>query len=707
MIAAIFAHSGVAVAADNDAGPSPSAADKTLPQIVVTGSATPDTLPKPYAGGQVARGGALGMLGNKDVMDTPFNTASYTEQLIRDQQARSVSDVLNNNPSVRVIYPDNDGSTDFIVRGNTIKSLDIAYDGLYGIGTPGIESLERIEFLSGANALLNGLGPIGGVGGMINQVPKKALETPLTRFTGSYISRSQFGGQMDVSRRFGEDKQFGMRFNVAYRNGNSEVSKQSQQVDTATLALDYRGSDFRLSSNFGYRHNDSESPARTTYVNTGFNIPAPPSDPKASWQQAWTYDVTDTTFGTIKGEYDITPDVVAYAAIGGSRFEEKQLFANSSLMDAKGTLLQRQVYWPLYRNSATAEAGLRGTLNTGPVKNSWSFAASTLKVTNGILLNTLSQNLTNIYNPVVVPEPSLANLAGPGDVPKTGESNLSGLALADTLSVLDDRIQLTLGVRQQKVGVQNFSTSGALSSRYDKDATTYAAGINVKPLQNLSVYANYIEGLQPGPVAPAGSKNFGEAFSPYVSKQYEIGAKYDSGHFLTTLSVYQLTTPNGQTNPSSLVYSVDGEQRTRGIELNIYGEIVSGVRLLGGVAFINAVQTSTAGGVNNGKKVTGAPDTQLNLGVEWDPQLLAGLTLSGRAIYTDSQFIDAANKQSAPSWVRYDVGARYKTDLGGHATTFRFNVENLLNKSFWAEATQGYLIQSRPRTYVLSASVDF
>jgi len=68
--------------------------------VVVTGSQV--TLTAPYPGGQVARGGRVGLFGNLAVMDTPFATTSYTGDLARDQQARSVADVLQNDPAVRV-----------------------------------------------------------------------------------------------------------------------------------------------------------------------------------------------------------------------------------------------------------------------------------------------------------------------------------------------------------------------------------------------------------------------------------------------------------------------------------------------------------------------------------------------------------------------------------------------------------------------------
>ncbi|AYD04192.1 TonB-dependent receptor [Neorhizobium sp. NCHU2750] len=680
----------------------------TLAPIVLKADANSTMTPMPaYAGGQVATGGQIGLLGNRNVMDTPFNITSYTGDLIKDQQALSVSDVLANNAAARIFYPDNDGSTDFLLRGNKVSQLDIAYDGLYGIGTPGIESIERVDLLVGANALLNGLGPIGGVGGMINQVPKRALDTPLTEVTTGYYG-GQFGGGIDVSRRYGADGEFGIRFNGAYRDGDTGVDHQSRKVGTATAALDWHDpdNDARVSVNLGYRANENDAPNRTTYLlSSTFRIPGPPSDPTSNWQNPWSYDNTYTKFGTARVEYDITPDVTAYAAVGGSRFTEEQLFANTFLMDNSGTLGQRQVYWPLYRNSVTAEAGLRGEFETGPVTHRWSLAASGMSINNGIALNTLATTYSNLYDPVFITEPSIAGLADAENVPRTASTRLSGVALADTLSVLDDRIQFTLGIRDQDVNAKNYDpATGDVTSIYDKNAWTPAYALVVKPWEKLSLYANYIEGLQQGGMIPAGYADAGHSLAPFITKQYEIGAKYDFGDFLVSLGGYQVTTPNAIA--SGLSYGVDGEQRTRGLEFNAQGEIASGVRLLGGIALINARQTRTAGGTNDGKKVNGAADIQVNVGAEWDPAFLPGWTVSGRAIYTGSAYIDAGNQQSIPDWTRLDAGLRYQTKLAGHETSFRFNVENIANKSYWI-AGNGFVMNARPRTFVLSASMKF
>lgn len=48
----------------------------------------------PYAGGQVTTGGRVGLLGDKDFMETPFSTIGYTEKYIEDRQAQNITDVI-------------------------------------------------------------------------------------------------------------------------------------------------------------------------------------------------------------------------------------------------------------------------------------------------------------------------------------------------------------------------------------------------------------------------------------------------------------------------------------------------------------------------------------------------------------------------------------------------------------------------------------
>jgi len=230
-------------------------------------------------------------------------------------------------------------------------------------------------------------------------------------------------------------------------------------------------------------------------------------------------------------------------------------------------------------------------------------------------------------------------------------------------------------------------------------------------LRDLSLYGNYVEGLQVGTtVTSTTASNYGQIFAPYKSRQKEVGIKYDAGKVGLTASVFTLAQPNYYQNASNY-YGPNGHQRNNGLELSAFGTPLRGVRLLSGITFLNTRQEGTAGALTDGNEAIGIPKVQANAGVEWDIPDLRGLSVNARAIYTGSQYADLANTQEVPSWVRYDLGARYVTAIGAQTVTFRARIDNVANKNYWASAggafSSGYLVLSDPRTFVLSATVDF
>ena len=160
-------------------------------------------LPPAYAGGQVASGSQVGMLGNRGVMDTPFNQTSYTAQTIQDQQARKLDDVLANDPSIRSSVPRGYGFDFVTIRGFDVPSSAYGINGLYGIASAfsfsSLAAVEHVEVLKGPGTLLNGMPPGGGVGGSINLVTKRAGDVPFAQMTNTFASRSQFGTNWDFS----------------------------------------------------------------------------------------------------------------------------------------------------------------------------------------------------------------------------------------------------------------------------------------------------------------------------------------------------------------------------------------------------------------------------------------------------------------------------------------------------------------------------
>lgn len=246
-----------------------------------------------------------------------------------------------------------------------------------------------------------------------------------------------------------------------------------------------------------------------------------------------------------------------------------------------------------------------------------------------------------------------------------------------------------------------------MGERYKESATTPAVALLVKVTDQISVYANYIEGLSQGSIAPNTAANAGEVFAPYKTKQKEVGLKFDLGEFAHTVSLYEIKRPSSYTDPFTNVFSFGGEQRNRGVEWGFFGSPLQGVRLMGGIAYSDPQVTKAASPANQGKQATGLPKWQAKMGVEWDTPALQGLTLTANATTASKQYLSADNSLSVPGRTVFDVGARYATKVAGNPVTLRAAVTNVTNKAYWAKPHFTSLALGAPRTFMLSASMDF
>ncbi|UVW27268.1 TonB-dependent siderophore receptor [Massilia sp. H6] len=692
----------------------------TVATVVVSASADASRqgLSASYAGGQVARGGRLGLLGNVDMMDTPFNSMNYTQALIQDQQARSVADVVQNDPSVRVARGFGNFQELYVIRGFAVNSDDLAYNGLYGMlprQFVASELLERVEVLRGANSFVNGAAPGGGgIGGAINLLPKRAPNAPLSQVTAGVETGGQAYVATDVARRFGDQARLGVRVNAVRRDGETAVERENRELSLVAVGVDYRGRGYRLSADVG--HQDHQLRGARPSVTLGAGVPmvaAPEAD--SNFAQPWTYSSERDTFGTLRGEADLPGGATAWAALGMRSGTESNIISSPTVTAPNGNATMARFDNSREDQVRTGEIGLRHSLRTGTVSHqlSASVAGFHSESNNAYALSDFAGFASNIYRPLDVAAPSNAFFTGGvlANPLLTQKTILSSVAVADTLGLLDERVLLTVGARHQKIKDVGYDYgTGAPNARYEKSELTPVAGIVYKPMKSVSVYANYSEALQRGPVA-AGTDivNVGEVFAPYVSRQKEVGVKFDGGKLGITAAAFTTSQPSAFVQDRR--FGLYGEQRNRGLELTVFGTPVRGVRLLGGLTVLEAEQRKNAGGANQGKDAIGVPGTQVNLGAEWDLPGVPGLSLNARALHTSTQYADAANTQKLPSWSRLDIGANYSTRLMDRALTLRARIDNVTDKNYWASAGGypgfGYLVLGAPRSVVLSATLDF
>ena len=112
-----------------------------------------------YLDGQVAHGGRLGMLGEQNAMDVPFNVMSFTSKLVQDQQAKTIADVVRNDATVQNVQGYGNFAETYRIRGFELDGDDMTYGGLPGVVPRQVMDaslIDRVEIFKGANGLLNG-----------------------------------------------------------------------------------------------------------------------------------------------------------------------------------------------------------------------------------------------------------------------------------------------------------------------------------------------------------------------------------------------------------------------------------------------------------------------------------------------------------------------------------------------------------------------
>ncbi len=696
-----------------------SAEPTQLDEIVVTGSQV--RLPGAAAGGQVATGGRVGLFGNLDAMDTPFASTSYTEKLVRDQQARSIGDVLQNDPVVRVSKGFGNFQELYVIRGFPVYSDDMTYNGLYGVlprQFVAAELVERVEVFHGATAFLNGAAPGGsGVGGAFNLVPKRAGSEPLTRLTAGVSGNDEIYAAADMARRFGQDDEWGARLNLVSRDGEGSVEGEDGQLRVVGLGLDRRGERARFSADLGWQDHRIDAPRPS--VTPAGAIPAPPSA-DVNFAQPWTYTDEEQLFGAARGEFDLTDDVTVWAAFGGRQGKEENVLANPTAQP-DGTLSAYRFDNTREDTVWSGDIGVRADVTTGPVGHRLVASASQVqsKSRNAYAFSNFGGFANNLYDPVFVAPPAPDFFVG-GDLDDPGVTErvkTSSVAVADMLSLFDGRLLATIGARYQEIETKSYDyNTGALGSSYSSDAITPAFALVYKPSEAISLYANYAEALVPGTTAPAVVNgvpvvNAGEVLEPYRAEQMEVGAKYDAGSFGGTLSVFRTTLPSAYFDADTAIYSDGGEQENQGVELTVFGEPVTGLRLIGGATWLDTEINQSLNPALEGNSAIGVPDFQINANVEWDVPGLDGLTLEGRAVHTGSQPASADNTVELDSWTRFDAGVRYAFEAGGKPLTVRARVENVADEDQWVAVGgypgSNYLTLGAPRTYRLSISAEF
>ncbi|MEG1770258.1 MAG: TonB-dependent receptor, partial [Comamonas sp.] len=442
-------------------------------------------------------------------------------------------------------------------------------------------------------------------GGNINLVTKRAGDEPLTRVTGTYMGQSQFGTHLDVGRRFGTDNQWGVRANGVWRNGEGNIDGGRQRLGLGSLGLDFAGDKLRWSLDaLATDGKTTEFRPQVGFRSGITSVPAVP-DPRLNFYPGT--ELTDKAKTVISRlEYDLNDSTTIYGGVGYTHSKTFQHFPGAwgTEPDSQGNFSVSNGLYDEYNKTTSADAGLRTRFKTGSVGHTLVLSANHMARETGYFYTSTGSTPSNLYNPSPLPAITTPRLAPS----KTADLTQQSVAIADTMAFADNRVLLTLGLRDQTINQKSVNGSTA----YKASAITPLAGLVFKATRDTSVYTNYTAGLQAGGIAGVGTLNEGQVFAPQKTKQIEIGVKKDWGMLMTQAALFQITQPSSVTE--NQVYSFGGEQRNRGLELTTYGELQRGLRLMASAAFLDAKLTRTNNAANQGNDANGVPKRTFNVG---------------------------------------------------------------------------------------------
>jgi iron complex outermembrane receptor protein len=682
---------------------------------------------------------AIGPLGQQPIKDTPHSIDVIPEDLLVNQQVKTVNDALRYLPSVEVrnqqgVEVSRPQSRGF--QGSVVQNTRL--DGLNIIGTTAIpaENLSAIEVLNGPGGALYGPETPAGV---FNYITKKPTDEPIFRYIESFDSHSVLTEQIDAGGHTGPDNKFGYRVNIVHGQGESFVKDSYTNRSLFGGDFDYHFDNHTVvEMNISHYATDVTGlPGALTYnaataatiksgTNTSTTLPKAldPTTPGLGQPGAGTSLITNTGELKLKHEFD-----------NGWNFEVGGLYQDAvrNLFGVTNALTNNTGSYTTTKNFAAVphytiesnEATLNGHFTVFGMKNDFTLG------TNGYINR--SYTYRNGSTAAFLPVLGSATLADPiifptkptgfnGGQYESGYLANQSIITADTLHFTDKiAVQSVLNTSflnsrsfalnaTSRTGVQN-------SSNTENGVLSPTESLIYTPTSRLTTYFTYASSIEQGDTATAGAANPNVILAPYHDLQYEIGAKYAVfDDFLVTLAAFRMTRPYAAVDPVSNVFQVEGTQRNYGVELFGQGNVTHELSVLGGVTYLDPRLQNTGVAATNNMLVVGVPHWKTDIAMDYHPDLFHGAALTGAVHYESARAATNTNNSFADSFATLDLGARYSTTYQTHHATFRFQVINVTNTFYYSSVADGTIVGSpgantaylgTPRTFQASLEVDF
>jgi iron complex outermembrane receptor protein len=636
-------------------------------------------------------------------------TTSITSDALQSSSSQSTYDALKHVPGVAPADPRGGATADALqIRGiklsaTTSYRLDGGLPIVNTIALP-IEDKCRIEALKGAGALEFG---VASPAGIVNYVLKRAGTVPATSLTITGNGYGQAFEALDVGRRFGGAKQFGVRVNLATGEYGSFVKGAGGTRYLETVTADWNASaraGFQLDyEQFGVDTIEQSALLELKAVKGVIPLPRIP-DPTRLLSGAWARSVGTGRNVALRGAYDLGGGWSASAEWGRSDVRRPErnlsLIGNYDVTTGQGKetvmFVRDQRMVNMYENLAVKQRTERGAFSNeitlGVNRNERDFNNPQNK---SVVLN------QNIFDPV--------RLAAPA--PPAGaitylpnDSRDVGYYVQDALRLFD-RLRVFGGVRR----IGYVSESHVTGTAVDRSTTSFlapAAGVVYDASRSVAVYASYLKSLEETGQAPVTSANAFHVLPPAPATQREVGIRATARRASATLGYFTIDKGNATIDPVTNVYAVNGTVAFAGLESTLSVTVSPRLTVNAGGQIMRAAQRSQRDPSIDGKLPENTPNVSDNVGIVYRPSFAKDLTLNTGMLFIGRRQLNPQNQGTIPGVYTNTFGANWVTRVNEHRLAFNLNCTNLFDKRYYSAAVNGALGIGNPRTVTLSTRLD-
>jgi iron complex outermembrane receptor protein len=654
--------------------------------------------------------------GNLPLASVPMQASVFSADEMLDLGIRRLSDIARIDASVGDGYT-TEGYYDFMsIRGYVLDNrFNYRRDGLpiSAETTLPLDNKSRIEVLKGTSGMLSG---VGSPGGLVNLAVKRPTEAPLRDLFVGWRQDGSVLAAADLSDRFGQARQFGLRLNAAYEHLDPQTYVAEGSRYVLALAGDWHATpDALLEAEVEYSHR--EQPSVPGFSVLGAVVPAP-TNPRINLNnQPWSQPaVFDGFTGSLRWrqKLDAQWSLLAQAATQQLKTDDAIAFpygcSAENVFDrycSDGTYDMYDFRSPNERRrNNVVDLSLNGNFLTGSLRHALTLGLQYNQVSNRFERQAFNYaGIGNVRGTLVVP----AAPASSGE--NTNRDASSAEAYLRDAIALNDQTTLWLGLRATRQRVDTVLTDGTEPVNLRQNYNAPWLAVSHKLEGGTLLYGSWGTGYEAdsAPNQPRYT-NRGQALPALRSRQIELGVKgvFDNGEW--TVAAFDIDRPVSEDIGScdtddSCTRVRDGSQVHRGLEAGIAARW--GAWDLGGSAMaLHARREDSAIEGRNGLRPVNVPAYTLKLQLGYRLPEVPGLELLGTGLYESNRIVLPDNSLSIPAVSRFDLGLRWQQRVGAATLVWRAGVENVTNEQAWRvsplQFAHAFLFPLAPRTFALS-----